>query len=110
MAEMDTVQTLLKQRYGDKTEVFRSASRILDIHAKGVSKIRSARDLLHTLGRKILVCAGDAPNDVPMLSGADYAYCPSDGLVADRFENVCPCGEGAVADIIYRKIPALVKK
>ena len=44
-----------------------------------------------------------------MLEGADFAYCPSDGVVADRFENVCPCAEGAVADVIYKKIPDLLK-
>ena len=36
---------------------------------------------------------------------ADYAYCPGDAIIRDRFENVCPCGEGAVADVIYKKIP-----
>ena len=35
----------LKEAYGDKIEVFRAASRIIDIHAKGVSKIASARQL-----------------------------------------------------------------
>ena len=43
-----------------------------------------------------------------MLDGADYAYCPSDGVVADRYENVCCCAEGAVADVIYRKIPEIL--
>ena len=59
------------------------------------------------LGRKILICVGDAENDVSMLEGADYAFCPSDGPVANRFANVCPCGDGAVADVIYNRIPAI---
>ena len=105
---MDEAEQLLKDRYGDVCEVFRAATRIIDVHAKGVSKIRSARELQEQLGRKILVCVGDAHNDIPMLEGADYAYSPADGVIADRFENVCVCGEGAVADVIYKKIPEIL--
>lgn len=99
----------VEKTYGHLVDAFRAAPRILDIHAKGCSKLRAARNLQAALGRKILVCVGDAENDLPMLEGADFAYCPSDGVVADRFENVCPCAEGAVADVIYKKIPALLK-
>ena len=108
-AEMDAAEALLKEKYGHKCEIFRAATRIIDCHAKGVSKNRSARELQQRLGRKILVCVGDAHNDIPMLEGADYAYVPSDAILADRFENVCPCGEGAVADVIYKKIPEILK-
>ena len=95
--------------YGDKVTVFRAAPRIIDIHAKGVSKNAAARTLQQSLGKKILVCVGDAENDISMLDGADYAFCPADGVVADRYETVCPCGDGAVADVIYRKIPEILK-
>ena len=44
-----------------------------------------------------------------MLDGADYAFCPSDAILADQYENVCPCAEGAVADVIYEKIPEILK-
>lgn len=109
-ARMDQVEEMLRQRYGGSCEVFRAAMRIIDVHAKGVSKIRSARQLQQRLGKKILVCVGDGENDVPMLSGADFAYAPADGVVADRFENVCNCADGAVADVIYKKIPAILEK
>lgn len=109
IARMDTAEQLLRERYGDKVEVFRAATRIIDVHAKGVSKNRAARELQHKLGRKILVCVGDAANDIPMLEGADFAYCPADGVVADRFEQVCDCAHGAVADVIYEKIPEILK-
>ena len=99
----------LQERYGDKIEIFRPCARIWDIHAKGVSKLNSAQKLQKQLGKKILVCVGDGENDVPMLSGADYAFCPKDAAIADRYPNVCPCGEGAVADVIYEKIPAIVE-
>lgn len=108
-ARMDEVEEMLNQRFGDYCEVFRAATRIIDVHAKGVSKIRSARELQQRLGRKILVCVGDAHNDIPMLEGADYAFVPSDATLKEDFPNVCPCGEGAVADVIYKKIPEILK-
>ena len=107
---MDEAEQQLKQHFGNYCEVFRAATRIIDVHAKGVSKGRSARELQQRLGRKILVCVGDAENDLPMLLDTDYAYCPADGIVADRFENVCKCADGAVADVIYKKIPEILKK
>ena len=94
--------------YGDKVDMFRACARILDMHAKGVSKLRSARMLQEKLGSRILVCVGDAENDITMMEGADYAFCPADGIVADRYENVRPCDDGAVADVIYKKIPEIL--
>ena len=108
MAAFDAAQAKLVEMWGDKIEVYRAASRIIDVHAKGVSKIAAARQLQQELGKKILVCVGDAENDLPMLEGADYAYAPADGVVADRFENVCNCADGAVADVIYKKIPEIL--
>ena len=109
MARMDQVEQMLKERFGDTCEVFRAAARIIDVHAKGVSKMRSARELKERLGKKWVVCVGDGENDLPMLQGADFAFSPADGVVADRFPNVCPCAEGAVADVIYEKIPVILK-
>lgn len=108
LALMDRAEETIRTMYADKVEVFRAAPRIIDVHAKGVSKLRAARQLQAKLGRKILVCVGDAENDLTMLEGADYAFCPADGVVAERFPNVCPCGEGAVADVIYKKIPEIL--
>lgn len=105
---MDRAEQLLNERFGDKCEVFRAATRIIDVHAKGVSKARSARELQARLGRKILVCAGDGNNDLSMMRDADYSFAPADGVIADQFETVCPCAEGAVADVIYKKIPEIL--
>ena len=105
---IDEVESLLRQEFGESCEVFRAATRIIDVHAKGVSKARSARELQQQLGRKILVCAGDAENDLSMMRDADYAFAPADGIIADRFETVCRCAEGAVADVIYKKIPEIL--
>lgn len=110
MAYYDTIVDYVMSRWGDKLDFFRAAARLIDFQAKGISKITSARRLQEKLGKKILVCVGDAENDTAMLDGADYAFCPADGVVADRYENVCNCGDGAVADVIYKKIPEILKR
>lgn len=108
LAIFDAAIQTLEENYGDKIEVFRAAPRILNIHAKGVSKLNAARTLQKQLGKKLLICVGDAQNDVPMLDGADYAFCPADASIASRYPNVCPCDEGAIADVIYNKIPEIL--
>jgi len=45
---------------------------------------------------------------VMMLQDADFAFVPGDAILKDRFSNVCKCGEGAVADVIYEKIPEIL--
>lgn len=105
---MDAAEELLNKVYGDKVAVFRAGPRIIDVQAKGVSKATAARRLQKQLGRKILVCAGDAENDVVMLNGADYAFVPADAILRDRYENVCCSSDGAVADVIYKKIPQIL--
>jgi len=106
---IDEAVAWMEKAYGDRLEIFRACKRIVDFHAKGCNKLRSARDLQKALGRKLLVCVGDAENDLTMLEGADYAFCPSDGVVADRFSNVCKCDDGAIADVIYNKIPEILE-
>ena len=106
---MDEAEKLLKEVYGEHVAVFRAGPRIIDVQAAGVSKCRAARQLQKQLGRKLLICMGDAENDVVMLNGADYAFVPADAILKDRYENVCKCADGAVADVIYEKIPAIIK-
>ena len=110
LARVDEVEAQLRREFGEKCEVFRAAARIIDVHAKGVSKARSARELQQRLGRKILVCAGDGENDLPMMRDADYAFAPADAVIARDFETVCKCADGAVVDVIYKKIPEILKK
>ena len=109
-ARFDAMERKLQEVFGDKCVAFRAANRIIDVHAKGVSKAKSARRLQAELGRRILVCVGDGENDVTMMEDADYAFCPGDAIIRDRFENVCGCAEGAVADVIYKKIPEILSK
>ena len=105
---LDEAEKILREEFGDRCEVFRSGARIIDVHTKGVSKARSARELQQQLGRKILVCVGDAENDLTMMRDADYAFAPEDGIIAKSFPNVCKCADGAVADVIYKKIPEIL--
>ena len=105
---MDEAEKLLNEIYGEQVAVFRAGPKIIDAQAKGVSKATAARRLQKQLGKKILVCVGDAENDVVMLDGADYAFVPADALLKDRYENVCNCADGAIADVIYEKIPAIL--
>ena len=109
LQRFDEAESILRTLYGDKVEIFRPAPRIIDVHAKGVSKLNAARRLQEETGARILVCVGDAENDIPMLDGADFAFCPADGVVANRYETVCKCADGAIADVIYKKIPEILK-
>ncbi len=109
MALIEQAIDFVQEKWGSALETFRACARIVDFHAKGVSKLNSAKQLQAELNKKILVCVGDAENDINMLDGADYAYCPADGIVANRYENVCKCADGAIADVIYKKIPAFLQ-
>ena len=108
LQRFDQVEQQLREEFGESCEVFRAAPKIIDVHARGVSKAIAARSLQKKLGRGILVCVGDGENDVSMLDEADFAYCPGDAIVAKRYPNVCNCGDGAVADAIYKKIPEIL--
>jgi HAD superfamily hydrolase (TIGR01484 family) len=108
LARFAELEQFVSQRWGDKVEIYMPSPRILDVHAKGVSKGNAALELKARLGKKILVCVGDAQNDITMMDAADYAFCPADAVIAQRYENVCKCADGAVADVIYKKIPEIL--
>ncbi len=109
-AYYDRVEAIIREHFGADTAIYRAGNRIVDIHPKHASKLNAAKRLQQQLDRKILICIGDGENDVPMLDGADYAFCPADARVADRYENVCECGKGAVADVIFEKLPQILAK
>ncbi len=104
----DEVEQILRDTFGDKMTILRVAPRIIDMHAPHVSKGQAARELQQKLGRKILVCVGDERNDLSMMDGADYSFCPADAAIKNQYENVCKCADGAVADVIYKKIPEIL--
>ena len=54
-------------------------------------------------GRKTLVCAGDAINDLSMLEEADIAFVPTscdDRIRGLGFRDAASCTEGTIADVI----------
>ena len=105
-AEFDRMEAWLNETFGDKCVVDRSATRLIDLQAKGTSKGNAARELKERLGAKTLVCVGDAWNDQSMLESADLAFVPADGQreLVERFHKAAPCTQGAVADVI-RQLP-----
>ena len=109
-AAIDRAEKVLRKEFGDYLEIHRSAPRYLDLHAKGTSKARSARELQAQLRRKILICVGDGVNDLSMMEEADFSYAPSDGAIAPLFDTVCNCADGSIADVIFRKIPNICAK
>lgn len=104
----DWLERELQSRFGGIVDVMRPAATIIDMQVRGAHKGRSALELKAQLGRKILVCVGDAPNDISMLDAADYAFCPGNSMLAGRYSEVCDCDAGAVADVIYEKIPQIL--
>ena len=100
VALMDEVERWLNEEFGEYCVVTRGADLYIDVQPKGVSKGESARKLKEMLGKKVLICVGDAENDISMLDAADYAFCPGDGILKDRYPNVCACSEGSIADVI----------
>ncbi len=106
----DEVEAVMKAKYSDRCAVYRAAHRIVDVHPKAASKLNAARQLQKMLGKQCLITVGDGENDVSMLEGADFGFCPADSRIRNRFENVCSCAEGAVADVIFSKIPQILEK
>ena len=63
---------------GEEYYVTRSMSRILEIGNPHCTKATGAKNLAEFLGCHTLICAGDAPNDTPMLTVGKYNFCPTD--------------------------------
>ena len=109
-ARYDDVEQQLKATFGNQFSYARASRWMLDLNAAGANKGIAARELANRLDRHILVCIGDEFNDLTMMEEADFAYCPADGGLADRYETVCGCAEGAVADVIFEKLPKILRK
>lgn len=106
--QYDVLEEALRREFSQTLSIMRAAPQIIDLQTVTVNKGTAARELAQMLNRKILVCVGDERNDLAMMDMADYAFCPGDAKIAAGYENVCPCAEGAVADVIYKKIPAIL--
>ena len=86
--------------------VTRSMPRLIEISNPNCNKGKAARALAKKLGRKILVCAGDAPNDEQMLREADFAFCPMDAdvsiLALEGVRHTAASNIGCIADAIHQ--------
>lgn len=101
IARFDALEEFLCKNSGGRYNVNHSMPRILEVYSSQCSKGLAARALAREMGRGTLVCIGDAPNDLPMLEEADYAFCPADCDPALRnYAKVAPSAEGSVASAI----------
>lgn len=104
LAEFVGLQRKIEEFCGKNCYVTRSMPRLIEISNPMCNKGLAARALAERLGRKILVSAGDAPNDEQMLLQADFSFCPSDADASIRaLSNVRVCAAsnvGCLADAI----------
>lgn len=97
------IAELVKTQYGDQLTAVRSMPRMIEILARDCGKGSAARELARRMGRTVLLCAGDAPNDLTMLEEADEAFIPAtaDPAILGRgFTEVASCDDGAIASIV----------
>lgn len=104
LADFIALQEKIEAFCDGKCYVTRSMPRLIEISNPNCNKGKAARALAERLSRRILVCAGDAPNDEQMLREADFAFCPSDADASIRALpdiRVCAASDvGCLADVI----------
>lgn len=99
----DRVLAELQEEYKDTMVVDRALMRIIDLQSVNSTKGKAARRMANEMGRRLLVCAGDALNDLSMLEEADIAYIPRDALedVKGRgFRETLSCEEGTIYGVV----------
>ncbi len=105
-ARMAALQQQIAALGGSRYYAVRSLPLLMEIGPCGCDKGKAARRLADSLGRRMLVCAGDAPNDLQMLQAADMAFAPADAapevLALPEIQVTAPCGAGCIADAIER--------
>ena len=102
-APFEALEQLVAAEYGDLFDAVRSMPRMIEVLPKGCGKGRTARWLADALGRPVLYCAGDAPNDLPMLQEADEAFIPASAdpdLLGLGFTETTSCDEGTIAAVV----------
>ena len=93
----------INQRGGGSITATNSVPGMVEVQVSNTSKGLAARELARRLGRKTLICAGDAVNDLSMLKEADIAFVPvsCDERIRDLgFRKAAACTEGTIADVI----------
>ena len=106
LAYFDRLEEKIRRTWGEDYYVTRSMSRIIEIGNPHCTKATGARELAARLGCHTLICAGDAPNDTPMLLEGDYSFCPTDShpevLSLPGIIPTASAGEGAIAAALCR--------
>jgi len=93
----------VNQRGGGSITALNSLPGMVEVQVANTSKGLAARELARRLGRKTLICAGDAVNDLSMLKEADIAFVSADCDERIRdlgFRKAAACAEGTIADVI----------
>lgn len=99
----DELEEIVRREFLHFFTPVRSMPRMLELIPAGCGKGEAARELAASLERPVLLCAGDAPNDLDMLEVADRAFIPENaapGLFGRGFEVVDSCDKGTVAAAI----------
>lgn len=93
----------INRRGGGRYTAINSLPGMVEVQRAGTSKGIAARELAQQLGRSLLICAGDATNDLSMLEEADLPFLASDGdprMFGRGFRLAAPCNDGTIADAI----------
>lgn len=99
----EEIAALVEAQYGERLTAVRSMPRMIELLPRHGGKGCAARKLARRMGRTVLLCAGDAPNDLSMLEEADEAFIPStaDPAILGRgFTEAASCDEGTIASIV----------
>lgn len=98
------LQQQVRELCGEEFYVTASMPRVIEIGNPRCTKATGARQLAKMLGCSKVICAGDAPNDTPMLIDADYAFCPTDAhpeiLALPGIIHTVPAHHGCIAAAI----------
>ncbi len=101
LAFFRSMEQKVRKLCGDDYYVTCSMPRVIEIGNPDCTKATGARELQKALDCHTLICAGDAPNDIPMLMDADYAFCPTDCnpdiLALPGIIPTVPSEEGTIA-------------
>lgn len=97
------LETDINARGEGKVLALNSIPGLVEVQVAGTSKGLAARELAKRLNRSILVCVGDAINDLSMLEEADMAFVPrgcDERIRHLGYREAASCEEGTIADVV----------
>jgi hydroxymethylpyrimidine pyrophosphatase-like HAD family hydrolase len=103
--DIDMIYPLLKEKYGERIGVTRSASFMVELVPKGVTKAVALKELVESYFDRpmTLCCVGDYDNDIEMLEAADISACPenaNDNVKALAKLHLCSNDDGVIGDLV----------